>query len=144
MDRRNNRTYGREPIPGRRGGMPGERVLSAIILGIFLLIAAGIVGGKLSDLNKTLTDKNFSDTNSFNAPDEITAADRVYFDVNEAAAYLHMSADEVTALITSKEIDEYIRTDNGFVIAKTVLDAWFENEAYQIKIGNEGTSTDDE
>jgi excisionase family DNA binding protein len=132
-----NHSYGTNS--GRRAPMPGERFLSAIILGIFILIAAGIVAGKLSEIKETLTDTNFSDNNSFTAPSNITSSDKMYYSTDEAAAYLHMTADEIKTLIKNGEIDEYIETGDGYVIAKTVLDAWFENAAYQVKIGSEKT-----
>jgi excisionase family DNA binding protein len=118
----------------RHSGLPGERILASIILGIFLLIAAGNLGGKISALNETITKTSFSDTNTYSTPSEFTYTDKMYMTTEEAANYLHMTSTEISALISSGEITEYIRTDSGYVIAKKVLDAWFENEAYQNKL----------
>jgi hypothetical protein len=63
----------------------------------------------------------------------------MYMNAEEAAEYLHMTPTEIIALITSGEITEYASVDSGYIIAKTVLDAWFENEAYQNKLAANST-----
>jgi hypothetical protein len=123
----------------RHSGLPGERILASIILGIFLLIAAGNLGGKINALNETISKTSFSDTNTYSTPSELTYTDKMYMNTEEAAEYLHMTPAEVSALITSGEITEYVSVDSGYIIAKTVLDAWFENEAYQNKLAANST-----
>jgi hypothetical protein len=118
-----------------RSSLPGEKIVAAIILGVFLLIAANAVGKMLDVLSKTVKETTFSDTNSFASPSELTYIDKKYMNVDEAASYLRMSPAEITDLIKSGEISEYVSSDSGYIISVTVLDAWFENEAYQNKIG---------
>jgi site-specific DNA-adenine methylase len=125
-----SRTNGRV----RHSGLPGERIIAAVILGVFLLIAAGNLGTKITALNDTITKTNFSDTNTYSTPSDFTYTDKMYMNFSEAAEYLKMTTAEVSALIDSGEITEYVDTDSGVIIAKSVLDAWFENAAYQNKI----------
>ncbi|MDR0903867.1 MAG: helix-turn-helix domain-containing protein [Ruminococcus sp.] len=127
----------------RHTGLPGERIIASIILGVFLLIAAGNLGTKITALNETIAKTSFSDTNSYSTPSELTYTDKMYMNTEEAAEYLHMTPGEISTLITSGEITEYIRTESGYVIAKTVLDAWFENEAYQNKLKANSSSEDE-
>jgi hypothetical protein len=132
MADRNSRTGGSSVRSvNRRGGLPGERIIASIILGIALLVSAGMVTKQIKALSATIGTTPFADTNSFYSPSELTYVEKTYLDQDEAAAYLHMSAAEIAGLIADGEIDEYVRTDNGFTISKKALDAWFDNEAYQ-------------
>jgi hypothetical protein len=126
-----------------RISLPGERIIAAIIFGIFLLIAAGNIGKSITDLNKTLTDKNFSDMNSYSSPSEITYSEKMYYTEAEAAEYLGITAERVAALALAGEIPEYIRTDAGYVFSKVVLDEWFENESYQARVTSGNTETEE-
>jgi excisionase family DNA binding protein len=125
--------------------MPGERIIAAIIFGIFLLIAAGNIGKSITELNKTLTDKNFSDSNTYATPSDLTYEEKNYYTDVEAAEYLGITAERVKALIAAGEIPEYIKTDAGYVISKTILDEWFENASYQARItsGGDGSETEE-
>jgi excisionase family DNA binding protein len=127
-----------------RISLPGERVIAAIVFGIFLLIAAGNIGKSITALNTTLTEKNFTDSNTYSSPSDITYSEKMYYTEAEAAEYLGITAETVKALITAGEIPEYIRTDAGYVISKTILDEWFENESYQARIGTDDAETDEE
>jgi hypothetical protein len=139
------RTVSREQTRSgvRHTGFFGERIIASIILGIFLLFAAGNLASKITALNETITKTSFSDTNTYSTPSEFTYTDKMYMNTEEAAEYLHMTPTEISSLITSGEITEYIRTESGYVIAKTVLDAWFENEAYQNKLAANSSSEDE-
>ncbi|MDR0991808.1 MAG: helix-turn-helix domain-containing protein [Ruminococcus sp.] len=128
----------------QRVSLPGERVLAAIIFGIFLLIAAGNIGKSVDALNKTLEAKEFADSNSYNSPSEITYAEKMYYTDAEAAEYLGITQQRVIALVTAGEIPEYIKTDAGYVISKTILDEWFENESYQSRVSNKISDTEQE
>jgi excisionase family DNA binding protein len=124
--------------------MPGERIIAAIIFGIFLLIAAGNIGKSITELNKTLTDKNFTDSNTYSSPSDITYEEKTYYTDVEAADYLGITAERVKALIAAGEIPEYIKTDAGYVISKTILDEWFENASYQARITSGGGDSETE
>jgi excisionase family DNA binding protein len=132
MANRNNSSGGRPP----RITLPGERIIAAIVFGIFLLIASGNIGKSIAALNTTLTEKNFSDSNSYSAPSDVTYSEKMYYTEAEAAEYLGITAERVKALITAGEIPEYIRTDAGYVVSKTILDEWFENESYQARVSS--------
>jgi excisionase family DNA binding protein len=129
---------------GRTRSLPGERVLAAIVFGIFLLIAAGNIGKSVNTLNETLKTKEFADSNSYNSPSEITYEEKMYYTDAEAAEYLGITGQRVIALITAGEIPEYIKTDAGYVISKKVLDEWFENESYQARVSNSSQSNEQE
>jgi excisionase family DNA binding protein len=121
--------------------MPGERIIAAIIFGIFLLIAAGNIGKSITELNKTITEKTFTDSNTYQTPSDLTYEEKNYYTEAEAAEYLGITAERVKNLIAAGEIPEYIKTDAGYVISKTILDEWFENASYQARITS-GTDTD--
>jgi excisionase family DNA binding protein len=140
MANRNSQSSGRGP----RISLPGERVLAAIVFGIFLLIAAGNIGKSITELNKTLTEKTFSDSNSYSSPSELTYSEKNYYTELEAAEYLGITAERVKALVVAGEIPEYIKTDAGYVISKTILDEWFENESYQARVTAGGNDTETE
>ncbi len=116
--------------------------LGSIVLGICILIAGLNIGGGLRKLNATLTEKNFADTNSFSAPADLNYTNAKYLTEEEAAEYLNLSADEFLSLIKSGKITEYVKTSTGYSISVTVLDAWFDNEAYQNKLGTVETNVD--
>lgn len=127
-----------QQAPQRRSGGNASAgfLLGSIILGICLLVAGFNIGGNIKKMNKTVTDKVFADTNTYNAPSDLTSIEKKYLTETEAAAYLNLSKDKVLQLISSGEIAEYVKTDTGYSISVKVLDEWFENEAYQTKLGS--------
>ncbi|MDR0947373.1 MAG: excisionase family DNA-binding protein [Ruminococcus sp.] len=119
-----------------RGGFSIDRCLSAVILGIFLLIAASSLGGRITALTEQLKSMTFSDVNTFSSPSELVITDKTYMTETEAAEYLNLTSDKIVSLLTSGEIKNYVKTQSGYSIAKTALDKWFDNEAYQAEIEN--------
>lgn len=105
--------------------------LGCIVLGICILIAGLSVSGSLKKLSTAITEKNFSDTNTFSAPSELAYTESRYLDETEAAAYLRITEDEFLNLIREQEITEYVKTSTGYAVAVDVLDSWFDNAAYQ-------------
>jgi excisionase family DNA binding protein len=130
--RNNSRSSQNRP----RGGFSFDRCLSAVILGIFLLIAASNLGSKITALTEQLKGMTFSDVNTFSSPSELVITDKTYMTENEAAQYLNLTSEKIVSLLTTGEIEQYVRTQSGYSIAKTALDKWFENEAYQAEIEN--------
>lgn len=126
----------------RSSGVPGGAyLLSAIILGVFILISAIIVGSGLKKLSAALTEQSFSD--SYSSPDTLTVnspAVKKYLTQSEAAAYLNVSESEISKAIADHKIDEYITTSEGYSISIDSLDDYFSDEAYQIqmKLNSEG------
>ena len=126
----------------RNSGVPGGAyLLSAIILGVFILISAIIVGSGLKKLSAALTEQSFSD--SYSSPDTLTVnspAVKKYLTQSEAAAYLNVSESEISKAIADHKIDEYITTSEGYSISIESLDDYFSDEAYQIqmKLNSEG------
>jgi excisionase family DNA binding protein len=117
-----------------------DRIISSIILGVFLLIAAGSLGAKIDALTEQMKVTVFADTDSFSTPSELTITDKTYMTEVEAAEYLNLTSEKIVSLITSGEIKNYVITPSGYSIAKTALDKWFDNEAYQNEIkANENT-----
>lgn len=126
----NNR---KNPAPSHTGKLNGTLV-GLIFLGICILIAGFSIGGNLKKVSKTITETNFSDNNTYNAPSEINYSMKKYLTESEAAEYLNLTTEKVVELIRTGEITEYVNTDTGFAISVDVLDAWFDNEAYQNKL----------
>lgn len=118
----------------RSKGSVNGALLGSIFLGICILIAGFNIGGNLKKVNKTLSEQTFSDSNTYNAPSDLTYAEKKYVTEDEAAAYLNLSTQQVVDLINAGEIAEYVKTDSGYSISVSVLDAWFENAAYQNKL----------
>lgn len=116
--------------------------LGCIFLGICILIAGLNIGGNVKKLSTAVTEQSFADTNTFNAPSEISYGTSKYLDEQEAAAYLNLTEDEVLSLIRSGEITEYVKTGTGYSISVDVLDEWFDNEAYQNKLNTVETDVD--
>ncbi len=116
--------------------IPGGIIfLSAVILGVFILIAGINVGSGLKKLSAALEAKTFSD--SFTSPDTISvnpAVGRKYLTQSEAAAYLNVSEAEITEAIADKKINEYIATSEGYSISIEALDDFFSDEAYDIQV----------
>jgi excisionase family DNA binding protein len=132
-------TTPRQTLPrqtGTRSTPNLDRIFSAFILGIFLLIAAGGIGGKLTALTEQIKNTVFADTDSFSTPSELTITDKTYMTEVEAAEYLNLTTEKIVSLINSGEISSYVITPSGYSIAKTALDEWFDNEAYQNEIKN--------
>ncbi|MCH5350142.1 MAG: hypothetical protein J1E40_12515 [Oscillospiraceae bacterium] len=120
----------------RRTGGINPTVVGAVFLGICILIAGLNIGGGLRKLNKTITDTEFASTSTVNTPSEMTVNQKKYLTEKEAGEYLNLSTDKILELISKGEIAEYVKTETGYSISVTILDAWFDNEAYQMKIKN--------
>ena len=129
--------------PAKRSGGINATFIGAVFLGICVLIAGINIGSGLRKLNKTLDEKEMSSSNSVNVPSDMSVNQKKYFDEKEAGEYLNISADEVVDLIKKGEITEYIETSKGYSISIQVLDTWFENEAYQMRIRSTATNYDD-
>lgn len=108
--------------------------IGAVFLGICILIAGLNIGGNIKKLNKTLSEKDMASTQSVNVPSEMNIANKTYLTEDEAGAYLNLPTEKIVNLITAGEITEYVKTETGYSISVSVLDAWFDNEAYQTKL----------
>lgn len=129
----------------RRTGGINPTLIGAVFLGICILIAGLNIGGGLRKLNKTITETQFSDNNTVNTPSELSVGQKKYLTEKEAGEYLNLSTDRILELISKGEIAEYVKTEDGYSISVDMLDAWFDNEAYQMKIKNNSiTLPDDE
>ena len=136
-----NQSQRRNSSPVKGGG---GTFLGAVFLGICILIAGLNIGGNLKKLNKTVETKVFSTPSTYNAPSEISYSNPKYLTEDEAGIYLNISTQNVVDLITKGDITEYVKTESGYSISITVLDAWFENEAYQNKLNNNASNAADE
>lgn len=129
----------------KRSGGINATFLGSVVLGVCILIAGLNIGGNIKKLNKTITETQFSDTNNLNVPSEMAVGANSYLTEAEAGEYLNLSTEKIVNLITSGEITEYVKTDTGYSISVEVLDAWFDNEAYQTKLKtNSALSSDTE
>ena len=129
----------------RRTGGINPTLIGAVFLGICILIAGLNIGGGLRKLNKTITETQFSDNNTVSTPSELSIGQKKYLTEKEAGEYLNLSTDRILELISKGEIAEYVKTETGYSISVDMLDAWFDNEAYQMKIKNNSiTLPDDE
>lgn len=117
-------------------------LVGSVFLGICILIAGLNIGGNLKALTKSVNDKAFASTSNYTVPSDFSYIGKSYLTETEAAKYLNLSEDEVLKLISSGEINEYVKTDNGYSISVKVLDAWFENAAYQTKLGSSSSDKD--
>ena len=123
----------------RRTGGINPTLIGAVFLGVCILIAGLNIGGGLRKLNKTITETQFSDTNSISTPSELSIGAKKYLNEKEAGEYLNLSTDKILELISKGEIAEYVKIEGGqygYSISTDILDAWFDNEAYQMKIKN--------
>lgn len=120
--------------PAKRSGGINATFLGMVFLGICILIAGLSIGGNLKKINKTMTETQFASTNTISMPTEMEIGSAKYLTEGEAGEYLNISTEKVVELITSGEITEYVKTDSGYSISVAVLDAWFDNEAYQTKL----------
>lgn len=128
----------------KRSGMINPTLIGAAFLGLCILIAGLNIGGGLRKLNKTISETEFSSTNTVNVPDDISMGVKSYMTEKEAAEYLNLTPEKITSMITSGEITEYVRTESGgYSISVKVLDEWFDNEAYNTKIKNNTVSSPD-
>ncbi|MDE5741679.1 MAG: helix-turn-helix domain-containing protein [Oscillospiraceae bacterium] len=132
------------PAPAKRPGGINATFIGAVFLGICILIAGINIGGGVRKLNKTIEEKTFASTNTMNAPSEIEMGQKKYLTEAEAADYLNITREKVVNLITSGEITEYVKTDTGYSISVSVLDNWFDNEAYQNKLKSGASNDGDE
>ena len=125
----------------RRTGGINPTLIGAVFLGICILIAGLNIGGGLRKLNKTVTETQFSDNNTVSTPSELSVGQKKYLTEKEAGEYLNLSTDRILELISKGEIAEYVKTGTGqsgaeYSISVDILDAWFDNAAYQMKIKN--------
>lgn len=135
------------PAPAKRSGGINATFIGAVFLGICILVAGINIGSGLRKLNKTVEATTFASTTTLNAPSELTMGQKKYLTEAEAADYLNVTKEKIVNLITSGEITEYVKTDKtdtGYSISVTVLDNWFDNEAYQNKLRSNVSSDDDE
>lgn len=132
------------PAPAKRPGGINATFIGAVFLGICIILAGINIGSGVRKLNKTIEEKTFASTNTMNAPSEITMGQKKYLTEDEAAEYLNVTREKIVNLITSGEITEYVKTDTGYSISASVLDNWFDNEAYQNKLRSGASSEDEE
>ncbi len=138
MANRNN------PAPAKRSGGINATFIGAVFLGICILIAGINIGSGVRKLNKTIEATTFASTNTMNVPSEMEVGQKKYLTETEAADYLNVTKEKIINLISSGEITEYVKTDTGYSVSITVLDNWFDNEAYQNKLRSNASSDDDE
>ena len=122
------------PHPAKRTGGINATFIGAVFLGICILIAGINIGGGLRKLNKTLDEKSIASTNTVNVPSEMNIGAKKYLTEAEAGEYLNLSIEKIIELIKKGEITEYVETSTGYSISVTVLDNWFDNEAYQTRL----------
>lgn len=126
-----------------RSGMINGTFVGAVFLGICVLISGLSIGGGIRKLNKTVTDKSFSNISNVTTPDSMNFSEKKYLTEDEAAEYLNLTSQEIEILLTTGEITEYVKTGTGYSISVKVLDEWFDNESYQNKLaGNVSESAD--
>ena len=126
--------------PAKRSGGISPTLLAAVFLGICILIAGINIGGGVRKLNKTLEEKQFAPTNTVNVPTDMGISQKKYLTEEKAGEYLNLSTEKITELIKTGEITEYVETATGYSISVTVLDNWFDNEAYQNKLRSNAAS----
>lgn len=135
MANRNNQA------PAKRSGGINATFIGAVFLGICILIAGINIGGGVRKLNKTMEAATFASTNTLTVPSEMKVGQKKYFTESEAAEYLNVTKEKIVNLIKSGEITEYVQTETGgYSISITVLDNWFDNEAYQNKLKSNASS----
>ncbi len=96
-----------------------------------MLISGLSIGGGIRKLCKTMEEKSFSSINNITQPESVNYSEKKYLTESEAADYLNLTVKEIETLLTTGEILEYVKTSEGYSISTEVLDAWFDNEAYQ-------------
>lgn len=131
-------------VPAKRSGGINATFIGAVFLGICILIAGINIGGSVRKLNKTIEEKEFASTNNVSTPSELTLGQKKYLTESEAADYLNITRERVINLITSGEIGEYVKTDDGgYSISTAVLDKWFDGEAYENKLKSNASGDDE-
>ncbi len=137
-------------MANRSGGQPAKRTgginatfLGLVFLGICVLISGLNIGGNIKKLNKMMEEKTFSAPSSFSVPDSMNMGEKKYLSEAEAGEYLNLSAEKIVELINSGDIDEYVKTADGYSISVSVLDKWFDDEAYKTKHKLGGGASDD-
>ncbi len=132
MEQKNQpRRTGQKPVP------PATMLICSTILGVCLLIAGGSISGSLNKLTAAVKEQTFAyQSVPASAITVNNTAPKNYYNENEAAAYLNISADEIKAAISKGEIDEYIRTSSGYSISQSALDSYFEDKAYALSLEN--------
>ncbi len=126
--------------PAKRSGGINATFLGAVFLGICILISGINIGGGVRKLNKTIEEKAMASTNTVNVPSDMNVAQKKYLTEAEAGEYLNLSTEKIVELIRNGEITEYVETATGYSISLSVLDDWFDNEAYQNKLRSNASS----
>lgn len=139
MDQRNQpRRNPTRPVPA------GTTLLSALILGICLIIAGASVSGAVKKLTAAVKEQTFAyNAEPVTAITVKNAAPKNYYTETEAAAYLNVTPDEIKAAISRGDIDEYILTSAGYSISQSALDDYFEDQAYAIQLERNSSSSDE-
>lgn len=130
--------------PAKRAGGINATFLGAVFLGICILIAGLNIGGNIKKLNKTIEEKVFSTPSNLKIPDNMDMGVKKYLTEAEAGEYLNLPTEKIVNLMTSGEISEYVKTENGYSVSVDVLDKWFDGEAYKtmLKTNSAGSSED--
>lgn len=128
----------------KRSGGINPTLVASLFLGICILIAGINIGGGVRKLNKTLEEKQIASTNTVSVPSDMDISEKKYLTEEEAGKYLNLSTDKIVELIKTGEITEYVETATGYSISVTVLDDWFDNEAYQNKLRSNAASSEPE
>ncbi len=129
--------------PAKRTGGINATFLGLVFLGICILISGLNIGGNIKKLNKMMEEKTFSVPSSFSVPDNMSMGEKKYLTESEAGEYLNLSTEKIEELINSGDISEYVKTANGYSISVSVLDKWFDNEAYETKLRAGGGGSED-
>lgn len=126
------------PQNNRRGGISiNGSFIGSFTVAAALIISAAIIGGNVSKLNKTVTEKTFS--SSFAAPSDInvsTGAERRYLNEAEAVSYLNLSSsEELRGYISNGEITGYIiNTGGSYSFDREALDKWFAQKCEKVGV----------
>lgn len=115
--------------------------IGAVFLGICVLISGLSIGGGIRKLCKTMEEKSFSSINNITQPESVNYSEKKYLTESEAADYLNLTVKEIETLLTTGDINEYVKTADGYSISVKVLDEWFDNEAYQNTLSQTNTDS---
>lgn len=115
----------RQP-PVRVNGLAS--LLAAILLGIFILISALILSGRITKFSEAFREKSFyaMPVTDFNVKSDIS---QNYFTLTEAAEYLRIPESALKEELNQGRISNYIQLsgDSGYIFSKEALDEWFKN-----------------
>lgn len=121
--------------------MLNRTFIGAVFLGICVLISGLSIGGGIRKLCKTMEEKSFSSINNITQPESVNYSEKKYLTESEAADYLNLTVKEIETLLTTGDINEYVKTADGYSISVKVLDEWFDNEAYQNTLSQTNTDS---